>query len=83
MGIQDILYVTGVFFLNRQNGLQRDAGGRIVVAEEANQFAVVIHRNTCGDQIFWIMAARLEPVNGCSREVAQAVGMARMGAEGT
>jgi hypothetical protein len=62
VGIQEILHVTGMFFLDRQNGLQHDARGRIVVAEEANQFAVVMHRNTFRDQIFWIMAPRLEPV---------------------
>ncbi len=40
-----------MLFLDRQDALDHGAGGRIVVAEVADQFAVVIDRDALGDQV--------------------------------
>src|SRR5258706_157973 len=49
---QQIMHVVGMFFLGAQDALEHGTGARIVVAEIADQLAVMIHRDAFGHQIF-------------------------------
>jgi hypothetical protein len=47
---QQIVHVVGMLFFNAQDLLQHGLGAGIVVAEIADQLAIMVHRDALGDQ---------------------------------
>src|SRR5277367_1937031 len=49
---QQVVHVVRMLLFDLQNTLQHGARPRVIIAEIADEFAVVIHRDSLGDQIF-------------------------------
>src|SRR5579863_6599564 len=52
MGDQKVVHVVGMLFLDPQDGFDHYPGTGIVIAEIADQFAVMIDRDAFGNQVF-------------------------------
>ena len=48
---QQVVHVVGMLFLGRENPLEHHARGRVLLAEVADQLAIVIDRDPLGDQV--------------------------------
>jgi len=61
MGDQEVVHIVGMLLFVGENSFQHYAGGRILFAEIADQFPIMLARDALGNEIFLIISIRFAP----------------------